>query len=64
MGLEKKESVAADLQKQSNKSTHYKSKPSIAPDFFANNEKIEQLRAKISAVSSSSSLQNVKNLSA
>ena len=64
MGLNKPEPNSNEAQKQSNKSTHYKSKPSITPDFFANNEKIDQLRARISAVSSSSSLAGVKSLTA
>ena len=62
MGSIKPDSTTIEEQKinQSNKSTHYKSKPSITPDFFANTDKIDQLRARISAVSSSSSLPGAK----
>lgn len=57
MGIQIQESTAAvEPQKQSNKSTHFKSKPPTTPDLFANKEKIDQLKAKISAVSSSTSL--------
>ena len=45
-----KVSASVAMSPNNNKSTHYKSKPSISNDFFVN-ENVDQLRARVAAVS-------------